>query len=334
MSNGKPLFSKGEKFGKYNIISDIYIGNNSVYKAFIEGEIKKYYAIKAYPYQEKEDIDLFNNELDLLDNFEGDDSVVHYIEIIQCEKLIQVEDENDGLIEKNITFVCVVMDFYDQLDLKAYFNEFRSLPRIETIRMVLAKALKILIAVHSKGIVHCDIKPNNFLVKCIDPLEISLSDFEFSTQLMNNESIKTDFLRGTPQYMAPEMLNYMHYRQPIDIWSLGIMIYKFAFNRFPFNIRNDDNIETITTKINKKIRISAIGRNPRPILEKQFYDLIKKMLDFDPDQRITAVDALHHEFFNGYVELEEDTAQVKDDLTSVQTEQANTEKYKEGHENV
>lgn len=327
------LFSEGDKIGKYVIASIIKPGvRNSVYQAFIEGDDKKFFAIKAYPYQDPDDIDALKNEIEILDIFGDDNSIARYVDYVNYTFINQEKDEKGNLIEKNITFMCTVMDFYEYIDLMAYFSSFtspgsrRTKPlSLEVVRKIFAKTLKILMNVHSKGIVHHDIKPHNFLVKSIDPLELAISDFEFAVQLMEDENIIHE--SGTIRYMAPEILNGEMHNKSVDIWSLGVMMYYFAFANYPCGINNNDKtIKDIREKVNKNHNRISYGHDRNQLAEK-FRDLLKKMLVFDPANRITAEEALHHEFFDGYVELEDETKQLAEGITEVQLQIESTNNY-------
>lgn len=334
--NYNSLLDQGDKIGKYTILTSIKPGtNNSVYKAFIEDEgKKKFYAIKAYPYEEPDHIEAVKNEIDILDTFGQNESIIRFLELIESEIYAQVTDLDGNFIEeRNVKYIFIVMNFYDQLDLMSFFLNFQlpgSRPKkplkIEIVRQIFYKTLKILADVHKNQIVHHDIKPQNFLVKSIDPLEIALADFEFSVQLMEDEKI--EYEAGTPRYMAPEILNGELHDQSVDIWSLGVMIYYFAFASYPCMINDrDKNQEDICKKINKYHDRISYGHN-RDVSFRKLISLLKMLLVFDPEQRITAEEALKHEFFEGYVELEDETKQLAEGITELQLEIQTTDNYK------
>jgi len=85
---------------------------------------------------------------------------------------------------------------------------------------------------HSKGISYRDLKPENILVN--NDGYIKLADFGFAKVLPyttpDNQLItKTYTIVGSPEYMAPEMLNNLGYDNGVDYWSLGCLIYELVF---------------------------------------------------------------------------------------------------------
>ncbi|RKO84088.1 kinase-like domain-containing protein, partial [Blyttiomyces helicus] len=89
---------------------------------------------------------------------------------------------------------------------------------------------------HDKDIVHRDLKPENLLFrdKLVDPEHLSdiiVADFGLS------KPAAQDFLTtacGTPQYVAPEILNQTGHGKPVDIWSIGVITYVLLCGYTPF----------------------------------------------------------------------------------------------------
>ena len=108
--------------------------------------------------------------------------------------------------------------------------------------------------IHSKGVVHNDIKPKNILLNKTGDTKIT--DFGNSFLITDNKPPGT-IGAGTPVYTAPEvlLLNSGDDSRPqtssitplIDIWSLGIMIVEIATNTLPFN--NNNNIMSMVSNI-------------------------------------------------------------------------------------
>ncbi|DBA03693.1 TPA: hypothetical protein N0F65_004110 [Lagenidium giganteum] len=76
--------------------------------------------------------------------------------------------------------------------------------------------------IHSKGVVHCDLKPENVLVS--DSGRIALCDFGISSDVgPNNSNVTTTMIAGTPGYMAP-YADWKRNPTALDVWSLGCMM--------------------------------------------------------------------------------------------------------------
>lgn len=104
---------------------------------------------------------------------------------------------------------------------------------IITLGIHMSKALE---ALQTKKYIHRDIKPDNIFVECEDNggFSFKLGDFGTARAMENSNNDMTH--TGTPNYMAPEVYRGLaHYDQTVDIYSLGIVLYKYANRNFlPF----------------------------------------------------------------------------------------------------
>jgi MAP/microtubule affinity-regulating kinase len=83
---------------------------------------------------------------------------------------------------------------------------------------------------HKKCVVHRDVKLENILVS--EQNIVKLIDFGFSIAIAPDT--KLNIFCGTPSYMAPEIVNKQNYSFGVDIWALGIVLYKILNGVFPF----------------------------------------------------------------------------------------------------
>ena len=87
---------------------------------------------------------------------------------------------------------------------------------------------------HSQNIAHLDLKPQNVLLTCdvITDADIKLCDFGISRLIQKGVEVRE--ILGTPDYVAPEILNYEPISLATDIWSIGVLAYVLLTGYSPF----------------------------------------------------------------------------------------------------
>ncbi|CAE7276530.1 CPK2, partial [Symbiodinium sp. CCMP2456] len=147
---------------------------------------------------------------------------------------------------------------------------------------------------HSKGIVHRDLKPENYLVydkdKPLDQTLLKLIDFGLAKPLPETGSLRTRV--GTAYYVAPEVLAQA-YTEAADVWSSGVIMYIMLCGAPPFNADKDSDILRLVKKGQYSME-SGVWRTVSTTAK----SLIKACLEMDHKKRITAQDALSHEWFH------------------------------------
>lgn len=145
---------------------------------------------------------------------------------------------------------------------------------------------------HAQGVVHRDIKPENIMLTKSD--ELKLIDFGLSKRQEGNKKLRT--IAGTPYYMAPEVLDG-RYDSKCDTWSLGVLLYVFMSGYLPFQ---GENRNEVFIKIQNADY--HFNHNEFKICSDLVIDLIKKLLVVDPKKRLSASDALKHQWFHTQIE--------------------------------
>lgn len=182
---------------------------------------------------------------------------------------------------KTISFVMDLVEGGDLFDfiLKAPNGKLEDKQALDLITQI----LETLNYLHNeKHICHRDIKPENFLVSIEDSVPvIKMIDFGFATYV-NEEKKMTQYL-GTPNYLAPEMINREPYNEKIDVWACGIILFNMLTGCQPFNSHGPLSIEE---QINSEpISFGAIENN-------YLRSLCVDMLEREAEQRFTAKRAL------------------------------------------
>jgi len=143
---------------------------------------------------------------------------------------------------------------------------------------------------HTNNIAHRDLKPQNLLCSSTDGNDIRVADFGLSKMFGNGESLKT--CCGSPEYVAPEVLECKSYSKACDMWSVGIITYVLLTGRFPFWHKNKSQLYDL-------IRYANYGWPPGLEISTEAQDLISHLLDKSPDKRYTAEQALQHQWIAG-----------------------------------
>lgn len=107
-------------------------------------------------------------------------------------------------------------------------------------KFLITQILVALKHLHSKNIVHCDLKPENVLLSSDSEFpQVKLCDFGFA-RIIGEKSFRRSVV-GTPAYLAPEVLRNKGYNRSLDMWSVGVIIYVSLSGTFPFNEDEDIN---------------------------------------------------------------------------------------------
>ena len=161
-------------------------------------------------------------------------------------------------------------------------QEDKKLPekQIKEIALQLTSALFYL---HNNNIIHRDIKPQNVLISASGIIKIC--DFGFARAIDNKTMITS--IKGTPLYMAPELLKEYPYNKKADLWSLGVILYELYVGQPPFYTNN---FQTLLHKIAKEEIRYPDSMSP------EFKDFLKGLLVKNPKDRWDWPKILAHSF--------------------------------------
>ena len=155
------------------------------------------------------------------------------------------------------------------------------------ILLQLNKTFKIMV---KNRVAHRDLKLDNILLKKNEKGQNiwKLIDYGVSKQLPNLSLEYTTFV-GCICYIAPEILEEKPYTNKCDLWSLGIIIYCLCFLEPPYNGKTFFALKNQIKNSGKKV-LKKIGNN-------DLDDLINKLLESDPNNRISWEEYFNHPFF-------------------------------------
>ena len=177
---------------------------------------------------------------------------------------------------------CVVTEFA-QGELFEILEDDKCLPEDE-VRAIAKQLVRALHYLHSNRIIHRDMKPQNILIG--SRRVVKLCDFGFARAMSSNTMVLTS-IKGTPLYMAPELVQEQPYNHTVDLWSLGVILYELFVGQPPFYTNS------IYSLIQKIVRDAIVWpENMSPA----FRSFLKGLLNKRPGERLAWPDLLDHPF--------------------------------------
>ncbi|KAG9271439.1 myosin light chain kinase, smooth muscle isoform X2 [Astyanax mexicanus] len=246
----------------------------------IEKATKKVWAgkfIKAYSAKEKDNVrqeigimnDLHHPKLvQCVDAFEGKTDIVMVLEMISGGELFErIIDEDFELTEREV--IKYMLQIVDGVSF-----------------------------IHKKGIVHLDLKPENIMCVNKTGSKIKLIDFGLARRLENAGSLKVLF--GTPEFVAPEVINYEAISYPTDMWSIGVICYILVSGLSPFMGDNDNETLSNVTSATWDFEDEAFDE-----ISDEAKDFISNLLKKDMTARLTCEQCFQHPW------LKQDTSNME-----------------------
>ncbi len=165
--------------------------------------------------------------------------------------------------------------------------------REEEAGSILAQVTSALQFAHDHGIVHRDIKPSNILLDSDNDHYVYLADFGLAKAMDKGSDLtQTGFLIGTPEYMAPELIDKPE-SVSSDIYSLGILLYHMLTGRPPF--RGNSPLAVLWKHL-RELPVPPSHLNPAITLPVE--QVILRALHKDPQQRFPGAKALAQAYTN------------------------------------
>ena len=194
-------------------------------------------------------------------------------------------------------YILIAMEYINGGNLFSFVKKRRKLSE-KTAKFLFRQIILGIKHIHSKKIVHRDIKLENILIDLNN--NIKICDFGIGRILKNEKQLLYDKC-GTPMYMAPEILlssktkGYEGF--PVDIWSSGISLYIMLSGTLPFNLKNNESSDMSEESNNNiELQYSIINKEPKKIekISDEARDLLKGLLNKNPRKRLTIEQILNH----------------------------------------
>ncbi|XP_037065678.1 myosin light chain kinase, smooth muscle isoform X3 [Peromyscus leucopus] len=257
-------------------VSDVYdieerLGSGKFGQVFrlVEKKTRKIWAgkfFKAYSAKEKENI---RQEISIM-------NCLHHPKLVQCV---------DAFEEKaNIVMVLEIVSGGELFE--RIIDEDFELTERECIKYMkqISEGVEY---IHKQGIVHLDLKPENIMCVNKTGTRIKLIDFGLARRLENAGSLKVLF--GTPEFVAPEVINYEPIGYATDMWSIGVICYILVSGLSPFMGDNDNETLANVTSATWDFDDEAFDE-----ISDDAKDFISNLLKKDMKNRLNCTQCLQH----------------------------------------
>ena len=289
---------------KYEILQKLGKGAYGIVWKAIDRKTREIVALKKNfdAFQNATDAQRTFREILFLQELSGHENIIRLLNVIRAE---------------NDRDIYLVFD-YMETDLHAVIRA-SILEEIHK-QYIIYQTLKCLKYMHSADVLHRDMKPSNILLNA--ECHIKVADFGLARSIASTESesqpLLTDYV-ATRWYRAPEiLLGSTKYTKGVDMWSMGCILAELLLGKpfFPGTSTlnqldrimeitgrpSQEDIESIQSSLATTMLDSLPPSKPKSLLEifptasEEALDMVDKMLQFNPEKRLSAEDALKHPY--------------------------------------
>ncbi|XP_066544508.1 myosin light chain kinase, smooth muscle isoform X2 [Amia ocellicauda] len=222
--------------------------------------------IKAYSAKDKENV---RQEISIM-------NCLHHPKLVQCVDAFEGKSD-----------IVMVLEMISGGELfERIIDEDFELTEREVIRYML-QIVDGVQFIHRQGIVHLDLKPENIMCLNKTGNKIKLIDFGLARRLESSSSLKVLF--GTPEFVAPEVINYEAIGHATDMWSIGVICYILVSGLSPFMGDNDNETLSNVTSATWDFDDEAFDE-----ISDDAKDFISSLLKKDMKRRLTCAQCLEH----------------------------------------
>ena len=266
---------------KYDMISKLGDGSYGTVFLAINFLTKSKVAIKRIVKVKENEIDdlEIKNEIDILKNLD-------HPNIVKIYEFYETQDS-----------YYIVTEYCKKGELYGYIKNQYSERQLAVLFYQVFSGLCYL---HDNHILHRDLKLENILISEIEKdiktketfFTIKIIDFGTAKIFHKNKTEKV--VVGSSYYIAPEVLKHK-YNEKCDTWSVGVILYMLIVGRAPFDGMDDN-------EIIDKIKEGKYNSNHKKLLacSAEVQDLVKRLLDVNTETRLSAREALNHQWFKSY----------------------------------
>jgi len=223
----------------------------------------------------REDVEDVRREIQIMHHLAGHRNVVAIKGAFEDQQYVHIVME-----------LCAGGELFDRIIQRGHYSERKA---ADLTRIIVG----VVEACHSLGVMHRDLKPENFLLANKDD-DMSLKAIDFGLSVFFKPGqIFTDVV-GSPYYVAPEVLR-KRYGPEADVWTAGVILYILLSGVPPFWAETQQGIFDAVLK-----GVIDFDSDPWPVISESAKDLIRRMLNPIPSERLTAHEVLCHPWISDH----------------------------------
>jgi serine/threonine protein kinase len=190
------------------------------------------------------------------------------IKAFEIGEVVIVDQDDPVQIGSNF----ILLEYFESTEL----INFCELKEENKLKEILKQLCTVLYYLHQSNYIYYDLKPENILLSVnLSSIQIKLIDLGLAEFLPNQNK---HVIKGTAQYIAPELLKKEPHDFKVDLYSLGIILYQIIYSQLPFD--NSDELKIYKAQVEEDFNFPESSQYSSGLIE-----IVKKLLEKDPEKR-------------------------------------------------